>query len=130
MFLSKEQDYAIRAVRALSHMNLMTVKEVCDKENVPHPFAYKILKKLKTAGIVQSSVGVKGGYILVKTPSRISLFDILSAVDRNAYVSKCLKPGFECENDHDKNCLVRKTLRQVQSEIIYSLKGKTLDVIV
>jgi len=46
MTMTRESDYAVRIMRALSHGSLKTVKEICGEEAIPTQFAYKILKKL------------------------------------------------------------------------------------
>ena len=44
MIMTRETDYAVRILRALSCGERMTVRQVCDLELVPVQFAYKILK--------------------------------------------------------------------------------------
>ncbi len=51
MTMTRESDYAVRIMRALSHGSLKTVKEICGEEAIPTQFAYKILKKLSNAGL-------------------------------------------------------------------------------
>ena len=53
MTMTRESDYAVRIMRALSHGSLKTVKEICGEEAIPTQFAYKILKKLSNAGLIQ-----------------------------------------------------------------------------
>jgi len=130
MFLTKECDYAIRVVRALSGMEKKTVKEICDLEHVPFNFAYKILKKLERAGIVQSIRGAHGGYQLSKALNKISLFDIISAADTELYINECLKPGHECINNmNGKLCSVHQELGQIQANLTDILKAKTFDML-
>ena len=50
MIMTRETDYAVRILRALSCGERMTVRQVCDLELVPVQFAYKILKKLEKQG--------------------------------------------------------------------------------
>ena len=46
MLVTRETDYAIRALRALSDGNKKTLADICRLEVVPQQFGYKILKKL------------------------------------------------------------------------------------
>ena len=48
MFITRECDYAVRVIRALQGERL-SVPEICEKEAITAPFAYKILKKLQKA---------------------------------------------------------------------------------
>jgi len=130
MILTSEQAYAIRAVHALSGMEKKTVKDVCNNENMPIDFAYKILKKLERAGIVRSILGRKGGYLLVKQPNIISLSDILLAVDEDLFVKKCSKRGIPCENCGDKDhCLLHETIGKLQNIMFDVFKEKTIDML-
>ena len=49
MFITRECDYAVRVVRALWGESRLSVSDICEKESVTAPFAYKILKKLQKA---------------------------------------------------------------------------------
>lgn len=44
MLITRETDYALRIVLALSSNRYMTVSEVCKQELVPQQFVYKIKK--------------------------------------------------------------------------------------
>ena len=127
MFLTKECDYAIRVVRNLSDMEMKSVKLICVDEHIPHPFAYKILKKLERAGIVRAYRGSAGGYQLVKDPKSISLFDIVSAIDDYLLLNECLLDDFVCENNtHDKLCAVHVELTQLQEMIVIALRDRKM----
>ena len=52
MLFTKESDYAIRIVRALKSSEQRNVQEICTTEEIPKAFCYKIMKKLRRAGIV------------------------------------------------------------------------------
>ena len=44
MFITRECDYAVRVLRALAGETRLSVNEICDREAITAPFAYKILK--------------------------------------------------------------------------------------
>lgn len=50
MFITRESDYAMRVIRALMWEPRLSVSEICERESITAPFAYKILKKLQNAG--------------------------------------------------------------------------------
>jgi len=131
MILTSEQTYAIRAVHALSSMEKKTVKDICSSDNMPLDFAYKILKKLERAGIVRSVLGRSGGYLLVKQPNIVSLFDILHAVDEDLFVKKCSKRRTPCEDCKDKeHCLLHDTVSKLQRMMFDMFKEKTIDMLI
>ena len=81
MLITRECDYAVRVVRALAAGGRMSVGDICDKEFITAPFAYKILKKLQKAEIVKGFRGVHGGYSLNRRAEDLTLYDIYTAID-------------------------------------------------
>ena len=53
LLITRETDYALRILRALSQGVCLTVGEIAEKESLPHKFTYKIMKKLEKAGIIR-----------------------------------------------------------------------------
>ena len=130
MLLTKECDYAVRIVRALSDYEKRQVKSLCDMEHIPLQFAYKILKKLERGGIVASYRGTNGGYKLTKELNQITLYDIFTSMDDNAlYISECLRPERTCPNNVGGDpCKVHIGLKEFQDSLINAFKGKTMDL--
>ena len=60
MLITRECDYAVRVIRALSGAERLSVGEICEREEITAPFAYKILKKLQKAKLVRGYRGVHG----------------------------------------------------------------------
>ena len=131
MFLNKECDYAIRVVRTLADLEKKSVKEICDHEHIPTPFAYKILKKLERAGLVSSHRGSHGGYRLAKQPDHITLHEIIKAVDESVYLHECMKSDHKCPNHSSGNpCGVHQEFERIQGLIESALKEKTIDKVI
>ena len=90
MFITRESDYAMRVIRALMWEPRLSVSEICERESITAPFAYKILKKLQNAGLVEGYRGVHGGYALKRDPEELSLYEIYSAIDPDMSIIECL----------------------------------------
>jgi Rrf2 family protein len=130
MFLTRECDYAIRVAKNLANLEMKPVKTICEREQIPHPFAYKILKKLEHAGIVISFRGATGGYQLAKEPNRISIFDVVNAVDENLFLNECLQQGYVCVRYSNGNsCSFHRELVRIQELLENELRVKTIDMI-
>jgi len=127
MFITKECDYAIRVVRGLADGELRTVKSVCEIEDIPYSFAYKILKKLEKEGIVTAFRGNMGGYRLVKGLDELNLFDIVQAVDKHLYINECLEEGHDCSrNGINERCMVHQEFIRIQGILDRALQEKTV----
>ena len=55
MLLSRETDYALRILQSLLGGERKSVGEISREELIPQQFAYKIMKKLSNAGLVDKS---------------------------------------------------------------------------
>jgi len=131
MFLTKECDYAIRILRDLADLETKPVGSVCQREQIPLRFAYKIIKKLERAGIVRAHRGVYGGYQLIKKPDSLTLFDIVSVIDENLFLNECLRPNSDCPRNSGKNyCGVHSELGRIQCLLTKALNEKTIDLLI
>lgn len=129
MLITRECDYAVRVVRALADSRRMSVGEICEKEFITAPFAYKILKKLQKAGIVKGFRGVHGGYSLNRVAKELTLYDVYTAIDPEFFIIDCLEPGYQCTCDGSGNqiCTVHRELQRVQKELCKMLQEKNLE---
>ena len=131
MFLTKECDYGLRIIRALADGEKSTAEEICEAENIPGQFAYKILKKLERADYLRSSRGRDGGYWLIKPISDITIFDVVSAIDKNLYINECLRGNKRCTcNPVKKPCGVHSELKRIQEVLVEELNQKTISEVV
>ncbi|MDR2162852.1 MAG: Rrf2 family transcriptional regulator [Clostridiales Family XIII bacterium] len=132
MIITREIDYAIRILRQLRDGKLKATPEVCQLENLPIHFVYRILKKLDNAGIVDITRGKDGGARLTRDLGEITMYDLVAALGERRYVSACTKPGYDCEyrRDHDGKCGVHDNLTVMQDNLDDMLKGKTIIQIV
>jgi Rrf2 family iron-sulfur cluster assembly transcriptional regulator len=84
MKFSLSSRYAVRAVVAIAaHKGpgFPDARRVATAHRLPAQFVSKLLRLLVKAGLLQSLRGPNGGYRLAKTANRISLLEILEAVD-------------------------------------------------
>lgn len=128
MLLTKECDYGMRIMRALGDGQKRTVQAVCDTEHIPHKYAYKILKKLQKAGLVQNKRGPAGGYFLVKPLNTFTLYDVVSAVDERLFLFECLRDGAECpHNTGNAPCAMHHELVRLQNMLTAEMKAKNME---
>ena len=131
MFLTKECDYGIRVIRALSDGYKKTVEKIAEEEHIPKKFAYKIVKKLEQGGLVRSIRGRSGGYMLSTDLNKLTLYDVVVKLDAKRYLNDCLKEDNECpfRNHPNHPCTVHIELRGAQELLMDALRAKTLNTI-
>ena len=129
MFITRESDYAMRVVRALIGETRLSVSDICEREAITAPFAYKILKKLQNAGIVKGYRGVRGGYALKKDPAELTLYDIYTAIDSDMSIIECLNGRCECTRNGQDGipCYAHDELKDIQNELWAMLRRKSME---
>ena len=95
MRLTNESDYALRITNELAILGtVVSAKELADRTGVTIRFALKILRKLSLAGIVDSKKGAQGGYFLKKSPSEVSIGEIVETIEGPIHVSNCSREDY------------------------------------
>lgn len=74
-------------------VEVITIKEIVAKENFSSAYVEKIFQRLRAAGIVTSHQGKEGGYSLKRPPSKISLKEIIEALEEHTFDVYC-EPDF------------------------------------
>lgn len=93
MRLSSLADYAVVMMSAaarhcgLAKMNATTLSA---ETGIPLPTAQKLVSRLSTAGLLESSRGTGGGVRLARPPASISLADIVEAVEGPIRMTTCV----------------------------------------
>jgi Rrf2 family iron-sulfur cluster assembly transcriptional regulator len=126
--LRRNTDYALRAMVNLaenSGKKPASARQIARRENISYQLACKILQKLHNAGLVESCMGPKGGFQLSKKPSRISLLQIVKAIQGPVRVNRCLLGDNACPLR--PKCAVSKKLAGLQNYIDSFLGGITLE---
>lgn len=127
MLITRETDYALRILRTLSLGRNYTAGELAEEEDLPQKFAYKIIKKLEKAGIVQIIRGANGGCRLAADLKQVSLYELIDAVETKACLTSCMNPDYVCEWRESKGmCRIHSQLCRVQNAIDQELKSHSL----
>ena len=132
MYITLEADYAVRIMVCLAKAacsgGKTNAKSVSEQTNVNLRFALKILSKLVLAGLVQSFKGTNGGYKLAKTAQEISLYDVISVVDGDCYMSRCVKNPDECARC--STCKTQKIYKEISGLIFDRLSQTKIDTLI
>lgn len=128
MLITRETDYALRILRYLADGMKHTMKALCEEECIPQQFAYKIIKKLSDAGIVESTRGVNGGCTLCYDLHTLTLYDLIHSIDDTRYISACMEPGYLCnwQERSRMGCNLHYHISQVQATLDEELRKHTI----
>lgn len=125
MLISREADYAIRLIRAMQDGKIHSMKPMCEAEDIPWKFAYKIIGKLRAAGIVRTAAGVHGGCQVIRDLHEVTVWDVLQATEDKGFLIACLEPDFDCGWVQKKcrSCAVNRKLRVLERKMRDLLKS-------
>jgi Rrf2 family protein len=81
--VSAKSDYAVRALLELAVSGKGPVKgeRLAQAQEIPLKFLENILIDLRHAGIVRSQRGAEGGYWLARPPDKVTVGEVIRAVD-------------------------------------------------
>lgn len=105
MQLTRQGDYAMRVVYALAAAGgrAMTQREVARLQDVPEAFLAKIARALGRAGLVTNTRGAGGGIRLARPAGRITLRDVVEAVEGPIAINLCLQGPGACSRQASCN---------------------------
>jgi FeS assembly SUF system regulator len=125
--MSKLTDYATVVLAALAERpaRRQTASALAASTHIAAPTVSKVLKILQRAGLVCSTRGAQGGYLLARPASSITAAAILDALEGPVALTDCAVAAGQCGlEDH---CRVGRSWQRVNWAIRRSLHEVTLE---
>ena len=108
----------------------ISLSEVSERQDVPVDYLRQIFLQLKHGGIVHSSRGRSGGFVLAKSPEHLSALDIVDALGESLEPVFCVSSPSRCKrrdvcstrplwcrlNDAIRSVLAATTIAQLARE--------------
>lgn len=88
-------------------------REIATKLRSSEAHLSKVLQRLAKAGLVSSTRGPKGGFVLKRSAREISLLEVYEAIEGRLEVTKCLLGQPIC---HGRRCIFGDLLRHVDQQ--------------
>lgn len=132
MKISAQEEYGLRCLLQLARApqgQLMTVKEIAAKESLGSAYVEKLLRLLARAGLAHSIRGVKGGYVLNRPGTQITLGEVVRAlgmIETTTHICGTYT-GQKEECVHFSNCGLRSVWSGLTSYIQNFLDHTMLD---
>jgi Rrf2 family cysteine metabolism transcriptional repressor len=104
------------------------LREIAKRENISLKYLEQVIVPLRTAGLVKSARGSKGGYSLAKHPSEICLKDLVETLEGPLNLIECLKDPKVCQKV--PYCITRDIWREVSEAIDGIFHSVTLEEMV
>jgi len=131
--LTRKTDYALVALSYLTGRHAesaepASAKQIAQTFGLPLPLLMNILKELVRAKVLASTRGSQGGYELAAEPGRISLLEVVTAMEGPVRLSQCADGlpivGQGCNLSDD--CPIQGPIRSLHKRINRFLEEVTL----
>ncbi|OQW79333.1 MAG: SUF system Fe-S cluster assembly regulator [Proteobacteria bacterium ST_bin14] len=129
MRLSSLADYAVVMMSASArHCGVtgrLNATLLSEETGIPLPTVQKLVSRLSSAGLIESTRGTGGGFRLSRPPVSISLADIIEAVEGPIVLTSCVDEGrHDCIIE--ENCRVKPHWNVVNGAVRGALAGVSL----
>jgi len=126
--ISKKSQYGLRAMVCIASFSgknqICSTKMISEKEIIPFDFLEKIISKLEKAGLVKSKKGIQGGYFLAKPAKKISVEDIVSALEGKNPLVDCAICG------RAKKCVSKNVWGKIEKSLDKTLNSIKLSKLI
>lgn len=83
--LSGRTKYALMAMLELASIydtgETMQIRQIAAAQNIPDRYLEQLLATLRRGGLISSERGKKGGYLLARSPQKITLLEIVNCME-------------------------------------------------
>lgn len=129
MQLSMRTDYALRALFTLveHHGGIpIPIGELARRNDVPKRFLEHIMLDLKERGWVQSMAGKKGGYLLAKSPEKITMGEVVRHFDGYLAPIHCVSVTQYKRCSQESVCRFRRVMLRARNMVAQLMDESTL----
>lgn len=131
MKLSKKGEYALKALVELAidydkGEPVTLINSVAERKGIPQKYLEQILLNLKNDGILVSKRGVGGGYTLSRAPEKISLGQIIRAVEGPIAPVNCVSVSAHVSCPDESSCGLYSVMLEVRNAVAAVLDNTSL----
>lgn len=123
MQITRQADYAVRAMLFLARLDptqRAATSQIAEAQKIPPSFLAKIISQLSIAGLIHTSRGARGGVLLSRPATSISLLEVVEAIDGPISLNECTLTPDICEFSGD--CPMHKIWCETQDEMVKKLR--------
>ena len=96
----------------------ITGRDVATRERLPVDYVEQILLRLRRAGLVNSTRGARGGYVLARPPAEVTVREVIAASEHATFDLHCVShPVGEERCAESQNCSIRPVWQMLQRKI-------------
>lgn len=130
--LTRKTDYALVALAGMARPEQARAssRDLAERFDLPLPLLRNILKRLTACGLVISTRGPHGGYRLARDPQRITLADLVEAIEGPVQLAVCCRPDEDASGqaacELEGSCEVQRPVKRINRLMRSVLSSITL----
>lgn len=127
MIISTKGRYGLRAMFELAKAwgkGPLSIRQIAAQQALSEQYLEQIFPLLKSEGLVTSTRGALGGYVLTKEPRSISVGSVLTALEGELSPADCVCGETDCENAH--SCTAHAIWQRIYDGINAVVEGISL----
>ena len=131
MKLSTRSRYGMRGALELALEyggGALQIKAIAGRQDISVKYLEQIMALLRSAGIIRSIRGPKGGYVLARHPDQIKLSEVFIALEGSAATVECLEHEDLCPRC--ASCVTKQVWEEMQNAMMNVLESMTLQELV
>jgi len=124
---TKRADYGLMAIYFIASQGddvAVSAKRIAEEFHIPPERLAKILQRLAKKKLIASHNGPKGGYVLTRHPSEITVGQVVRALEGPLSVVSCMSEHDDCPQF--ARCNLRRPVQKIQASITHVLDSMTL----
>jgi Rrf2 family protein len=128
MQITRSGEYGLRGLLFLARQpaeKLILVSEISRNQDIPETFLAKIFQRLSKAGLLRSSRGLKGGFSLGKPANKITMREVIEALEGPIALNRCLLGEGECKEE--SVCPIHRVWEKAQERLLEILDETTME---
>ena len=141
MMFSTKAEYGVRVMAHLARqergtggrVDPVSLGSIAEAEGLPLAYLEHLVQRLRRAGLVESRRGAHGGYSLARPAQRISMAEVVLALEGEIAPIECITEGADgsivCVREadaHHEPCPTKLLWTRVQGSIVRTLTDMTL----
>jgi Rrf2 family transcriptional regulator, cysteine metabolism repressor len=124
---TKRADYGLMAIHYIAihdDLGAVNAKRIAEEFSIPQELLAKILQRLAKQRLIMSHNGPKGGYVLARRPTEITLGQVIRALEGPINIVSCLEDSSDCPQM--ERCSLRRPVKKIQAAITQLLDTMSL----
>jgi Rrf2 family transcriptional regulator, cysteine metabolism repressor len=135
MMFSTKAEYGVRVMVELARRageDPIPLAEIAEHDGLPLAYLEHLVARLRKAGLVDSRRGSRGGYLLARSPTEITMAEVVEALEGSIAPIECISQASDgtivCSRESDPAhvCPTKLLWTRVRVAIVHTLQETTL----